>query len=166
MTRSHFGVVAVMAAFAVMCCLCGPAAAQRSTGPSPDELEDLAKDMGMSPAKCNAVQQQINQVVAVYQSSLSDEEKIARLSQLWSQSAASLQKAGSADTEVASTADQYLSMMDELVGMAKDSSKGSDKNASAAAMNSLKKLKTLTQNYVKMMKVMCPKLTLPPIMNQ
>jgi hypothetical protein len=131
-------------------------------------LEDLGKDFGMDPAKCDAFQEQINQVVAVYQSALSDDEKIARLTELWSQSAESLQKSASDDPEVASTANQYLILMKQLVAMAmaEESPSGTDKSASAAATNSLKKLKTLTQNYVKMMKILCPRLTLPPIMNQ
>jgi hypothetical protein len=166
MERMHFRWIVLVVAFAVM--MLGPATveAQPSTGPSPDELEDLARDFGMDPAKCNAVQKQIDQVVAVYQSGLSDDEKIAGLSALWAQSAASLQKSAAADSEVASTANQYVLMMEELVAMAKDSPSGSDKNVSVAAKNSLNKLRALTQNYVKMMKVMCPKLNLPAVMNQ
>ncbi len=166
MTRIRFGVIALLATFVVWGYLCGPTIAQRTTGPSPDELDDLAKDLGMGPAKCNAVQEQINQVVAVYQSSLSDEEKIAALSKLWSQSAVSLQKSASADPEVASTANQYLVMMQELMVLAEASPSKTDKNASPQAINSLKKLKMLTQNYAKMMKVMCPNLTLPSIMSE
>ena len=166
MTRIYVCVITLLAAFAVMSCLCSPAAAQGAGGPSLGELEDLAKDLGMNPATCDAVQKQIDEVMAVYQSGLSDEQKIASLSQLWSQTATSMRKSGEADSEVAATGNQYLLMMNELVAMAKHSSGGSNKNVSAEAMNSLRKLKALTQNYVKMMKVMCPKLVLPPIMNQ
>ena len=79
-----------------------------------------------------------------------------------------MQKAGSDDPEVASTANQYLVLMKQLMAMAmaEEPPSGSDKNVSVAAANSLKKLKALTQNYVKMMKILCPRLTLPPIMNQ
>ncbi len=166
MTRIHLGVIVLLAAFMVAGGLCGSVNAGRSTGPTSEDLEDLSKDFGMDPAKCDAVQKQINQVMAVYQSNLTDDEKVASLTQLWSKSAAAMEKSTSDDPDVASTANQYLVMMKELVAMAKDSPNDSDKNVSAAAANSLKKLKTLTQNYVKMMKVMCPKLVLPPLMNQ
>jgi len=119
----------------------------------------------MDPAKCNALQQQIDQVVAVYQSSMTDEEKVARLMEVWSQSMAAMQKSGENDPDVAAAARQYRVMMEELLAMAKASSGGGGKDVPADARESLKKLKVITQNYVKMMKILCPKLKLPAIMN-
>lgn len=166
MKRTHLGWLALLAALAVLGFLQASAQAQQSSGPSPEELEDLAKDFGIDPAQCEALQKQIDRVVSVYQSGMSDDEKVARLSELWAQTASSMQKSGANDPEVGSAVNQYLFLMQELMAMAQASPGGSDKSVTPAARNSLNKLKGLSQNYVKMMKVMCPKLTLPPVMNQ
>jgi hypothetical protein len=168
MRRMLIGWIAFVAALAVVGFLSGTASAQSrsgSSGPTPEELEDLSKDLGMNPAQCEALQRQIDDVVSVYQSGMSDDEKIAKLSALWGQAAASMRKSGEKDPDVGATAGQYLTVMEDLVAMAKAQS-GSDKDASVAARNALTRLKGMSQNYVKMMKILCPKLSLPPIMNQ
>jgi hypothetical protein len=157
--------IVVVATFAVAGFSLGLAEAQKPGGPTSEELEDIAKDLGMEPAKCDAVQRQIDQVVSVYQSGLTDNEKIAKLTELWAQSAAALKKSGESDPDVGATAGQYLLLMEEVVAMTKASPSGDDKAVSSTARDSLKRLKILTQNYVKMIKILCPKLTLPAIMN-
>jgi hypothetical protein len=141
------------------------ARADKPAAPSEEELADMAQDLGMDPATCDAIQARIDQVVAVYQSSQTESEKLAKLTELWSQAMTDMKKAGEQDGDVASTSGQYLLIMQELVDMAKAAPDGGQQ-VSPAAKNTLVKLKALTQNYVKMMKIMCPKLSLPPLMNQ
>lgn len=134
-------------------------AQQNPAAPSEDEVQDMARNMGMDPQRCDALQNQIDQVTSVASSSLSENEKAAQLSQLLDQSIESMKQAASKDPEVAQIVNQYLSMMQGLVAVAKNP--GDDKSVSAGTAEDLSKLKIMTRTYIQMMKLMCPKLKLP-----
>jgi len=131
----------------------------KPAAPSEDEVQDMARRMGMDPRQCEALQDQINQVTSVANSSLSENEKAARLVDLLDISMESMRQAASKDPEVAQIVNQYLSMMQGLVAAARNSV--NDKNVSSKTADDLSKLKIMTQTYVQMMKMMCPRLNLP-----
>ncbi len=59
-----------------------------------------------------------------------------------------------------------LVFMKGLIAAARASAAAGDKKVSATAKEDLQKLIILTKTYVAMMKVMCPKLTLPDTMSK
>ena len=138
----------------------------QNTGPSDQEVQDMARDMGMDPRQCDDVQNRINQIVAIYESPLSDDEKMAKLTEAVAQSVAEMQQAASKDPEVAAAGSQYVLLIQELLAAARKSASGDDKKVSDAVKDDLQKLKIMTKDYVQMMKLMCPKLALPDVMTK
>jgi hypothetical protein len=138
----------------------------RNAGPSDREVQDMARGMGMDPQQCDALQNRINQVVAIYESSLSDNEKLAGLSEYAAQSMAEMQQAGSKDAEVEQAVNQHLVLMQSIMSAAKASASADDKKVSDAAKDDVQKLKILTKTYVDMMKSLCPKLALPEVVTK
>jgi hypothetical protein len=138
----------------------------QNTGPSDQEMQDMARGMGMDPGQCEGLQNRINQIVAIYESSASDDEKMAGLTEIVEQSMAEMQQAGSKDPEVATASNQYLVLIQGLLAAARTSASGDDKKVSDAVKDDLQKLKIMTKDYVQMMKLMCPKLALPDVMTK
>jgi len=138
----------------------------QNAGPSDQEVQDMARGMGMDPGLCNDLQNRINEVVAISDSSLSDDEKMTKLTEAVAQSMADMQKAASKDPEVESAIGQHLVLVQALMAAARTSASGNDKKVSDSVKDDLEKLKIITKNYVQMMKLMCPKLTLPDVMNK
>jgi hypothetical protein len=138
----------------------------QNAGPSDQEMQDMARGMGMDPRQCDDIQNRINQIVAIYESSLSDNEKIASLTEAVAQSVDEMQQAAAKDPEVATAGNQYLVLIQELLAAARKSASGDDKKVSDAVKDDLQKLKIMTKDYVQMMKLMCPKLALPEVMTK
>jgi len=138
----------------------------QNSGPSDREIQDMARSMGMDPKLCDGLQERINRIVAISESSITDEEKVEKLSEAVAESIAGMQKSGSKDAEVAKAANQYLVLMKGLIAAVRASVGTGDKKVSASAKEDLQKLIILTKTYVAMMKIMCPKLTLPDTMNK
>ena len=138
----------------------------QNTGPSDQEMQDMARGMGMDPRQCDDVQNRINQIMAIYESPLSDDEKMAKLTEAVAQSMAEMQQAGSKDPEVATAGNQYVLLIQELLAAARKSASGDDKKVSDAVKDDLQKLKIMTKDYVQMVKLMCPKLALPDVMTK
>ena len=138
----------------------------QNSGPSDQEIQDMARSMGMDPKLCDGLQERINRIVEISQSSMTDEEKVEKLSEAVAESIAGMEKSGSKDAEVAKAASQYLVLMKGLIAAVRASAGADDKKVSASAKEDLQKLIVLTKTYVAMMKVMCPKLTLPDTMNK
>ncbi len=140
--------------------------AAQNTAPSDQEKLDMARTLGVNPALCAGLQDRINAVVAIYKSSNSDSQKIAALTKAINQSMVEIQKAASQDPEIESAIKPQLALIQELMVAAPLSASGDDKKVSAAAKDDLQKIKIMTKGYVNMMKLMCPKLTLPEVMNK
>ena len=138
----------------------------QNSGPSDQETQDMARSMGMDPKLCDGLQERINRIVAISQASITDEEKVEKLSEAVAESIAGMEKSSSKDDEVAKAANQYLVLMKGLIAAARASAGTDDKKVSATAKEDLQKLIIMTKTYVAMMKVMCPKLTLPDTMNK
>lgn len=138
----------------------------RAAGPSDEEVQDMARSMGMDPRRCDDLQNQINRVTSISESSLSDDEKVSKLSEALAESIAAMQKSAQKDAEVEKAVNQYLLLIRDLLSAARASATGDHKNVSASVKNDLQRLTILTKNYVAMMKLMCPRLTLPEAMNK
>lgn len=138
----------------------------QNAGPSDQEVQDMARSMGMDPKLCAGLQERINRIIGISESSITDEEKVEKLSEAVAESIAGMQKSGSKDAEVATAANQYLVLMKGLLAAARQSVAAGDKNVSNTAKEDLQKLIILTKVYVSMMKIMCPKLTVPDTMNK
>jgi hypothetical protein len=134
--------------------------------PSDQDAQDLASSLGMDPKLCDGLQERIDRILAISESSISDEEKVEKLSEAVAESIAGMQKSGSKDTEVAKAANQYLVLMKGLLAAARQSAAAGEKKVSSTAKEDLQKLIILTKVYVSMMKMMCPKFTLPDAMNK
>jgi hypothetical protein len=138
----------------------------RAAGPSDEEVQDMARSMGRDPKQCEAIQNQVNRLTSISESSMSDDEKVSKLSEALAESKAGMQKSAQKDPEVDKAVSQYLVLIEDLVSAARASATGADKNVSAAVTNDLKRLTILTKNYVAIMKLMCPRLTLPEPVNK
>jgi hypothetical protein len=93
----------------------------QNSGPSDQEMQDMARGMGMDPRQCDDVQNRINQIVAIYESPLSDDEKMAKLTEAVAQSVAEMQQAAAKDPEVATAGNQYVLLIQGLLAAARTS---------------------------------------------
>ncbi|MGO9569355.1 MAG: hypothetical protein ACLP5H_17610 [Desulfomonilaceae bacterium] len=165
MKRTSFTWMTFLSALAIVSSLAFIVQAQ-AAGPSDQEMQDMARGMGMDPRQCDDLQNRINRIVAIYESSQSDNEKMASLSEAVAQSVAEMEQAASKDPEVATAGNQYIGLIQELLSAARTSASGDDKKVSDAVKDDLQKLKIMTKDYVQMMKLMCPGLTLPDVMTK
>lgn len=165
MGKTYFKWKFFLSAMAIMGSLVFAAEAQ-NPGPGDQEVQDMARGMGIDARKCENLQTRIDQIVAIYESPISDNEKVASLSDAVAQSMAEMQQAASQDPEVEKAVNQYLGLMKELMAAARSSASGDDKKISDAAKDDLQKLKIMTSTYVQMMKALCPKLILPDVMSK
>lgn len=140
--------------------------AAENSGPKNGEVQDMARSFGMDPAVCVGLQSQIDRVVNIAGSAASDEEKISRLTEALAESLENMQQASLKDPEMDRIVKQYLTLIQGLLGMVKDSFRTDGKQISPEAKNELQKLKIMTSTYVSMMKMLCPKLSLPDVMNK
>ena len=170
--KKKFSVWMILLLAAIVCCGIIVPKAQtadtknQNTGPSDQEIQDMARTMGMDPKLCEDLQERINKIVAISDSSLTDQEKIDKLSETVAESMAGMQTAGSKDAEVANAANQYLVLMKDIMTAARSSAAKGDNKISASTKEDLQKLLTITKTYMAMMKIMCPKLALPETMNK
>ncbi len=170
--NKKFSVWMILLLAAILCCGIVISQAQTSdqkaqnTGPTDQEIQDMARSMGMDPKLCENIQERINRIVEVADSSLTDQEKIDKLSEAISESMAGMQTAGSKDAEVASAANQYLVLMKDIMTAARSSAAKGDNKVSGSTREDLQKLLIITKTYMAMMKVMCPKLALPDSMSK
>ncbi len=140
---------------------------QAPMSPDQRDLDEMAQiGVGLGSDRCREIQQQVDEITAVYRSGLKDEEKMAKLSQIWSRSAGELRKSGESDEIIQATVNQYLPFMEELAAEAQASVKAGQTQASKDKAAQLDRVKTMTRSYVKMIGLLCPKLSLPPIMNK
>jgi hypothetical protein len=160
------GIAVLCAAILVAGFMLQAASAQKAA-PSDEEVQDMARSMGMDPKVCGELQNQVNQVSAIFQSSLSAQEKLTKLQETLAASMAGMQKSAESDPEIGAIVKQYTVMMMGLLATTRGSLSGAeDKQVSTESKQELDKLKVLTSTYVNMVKMMCPKLSLPEVMNK
>jgi hypothetical protein len=135
-------------------------------GPSDQELQDFARGMGVDPKQCDDLQNKINQIVAIYESPLSDKEKMASLSELATKSIEEMKQAASKDSGVATAINQHLILMQSILSAAQASASRGEKTLPDSVKDDVKKMKILTKTYVDLMKGLCPKLALPDVVTK
>jgi hypothetical protein len=138
----------------------------QNAGPRDDQVQDMARSFGMDPALCDGLQSQIDKVLNIYRSSATDNDKISQLKEALAESLRKMRQSGDKDPEVDRIIKQYLTIMEGLLASARDAFKAGDKQLSPDAQKELQKLKIMTATYMSMMKMMCPKLNLPDVMNK
>jgi hypothetical protein len=137
-----------------------------SAGPSDQEVQDFARGMGINPKQCDDLQNKINQIVAIYESPLSDKEKMASLSEFATKSMEEMKQAASKDPEVATAVNQHLILMQSILSAAQASASRGEKTLPDPVKDDLQKMKILTKTYVDLMKGLCPKLALPDVVTK
>jgi hypothetical protein len=136
-------------------------------GQNKTEAQDLLPAKGLDPSVCTGLQKQIDQVMNIAGSSLTDTEKVAQLSQMLAQSMAAMTKSSGDDAEVDRIVKQYQFFIQSLLTAAlATGSSNNNNNVSASANDELQKFKTLTANYVAMAKILCPDVKLPDVINK
>jgi hypothetical protein len=164
--KRFFARILIFSSALLAICLVPCLASDPNVSPKDDEVQDMARSFGMDPAVCEGLQSQIDKVVNIAQSALSDEEKISRLTETLTESLENMQQASLKDPEMDRIVKQYLTLIQGLLGMVKDSFRTDGKQISPEAKNELQKLKIMTSTYVSMMKMLCPKLTLPEVVDK
>ncbi len=142
--------------------LCSPISTLAQTGPaapSQSELSDMSETMIIDPRECAALQSRIDKLTSVADSSLSEVDKVARISEFLNQSLDSMKQSASSDPDVSQIMNQYLSLMQGIISAARNSADPDKINPSI--VQDVSKLKIMTQTYVQLMKIMCPDLRLP-----
>jgi hypothetical protein len=168
MTRHILFVLAALLAGAALLTLgCGVSIAQQAVAPEEGDLDEMARaGVGLGSSKCNEVQQKISAVVSIFESSLKDQEKMAQLSQVWAQSAEEMRKSGEGDELLKTTIEPYLLIMEGLAGQLQASMGAGNKQAPEQIKAAFDRMKLMTGSYVKMMRLLCPKLSLPAILDK
>jgi type I site-specific restriction endonuclease len=115
--------------------------------------------MIIDPRECAALQSRIDKLTSVADSSLSEVDKVARISEFLNQSLDSMKQSASSDPDVSQIMNQYLSLMQGIISAARNSADPDKINPSI--VQDVSKLKIMTQTYVQLMKIMCPDLRLP-----
>lgn len=113
---------------------------------------------------CSELQDKIDNVVNLSRAGLSDKEKIAKLSALFSQSMAALTKSSEKDSEIDAITKQYKFLFETLLAAAMATS-SDDAKITPDTKDELQKLKIMTANYVALMRLLCPGLKLPENMS-
>jgi DNA repair ATPase RecN len=142
--------------------LCSPISIFAQTGPaapSQSELSEMSETMIIDPRECAALQSRIDKLTSVADSSLSEVDKVARISEFLNQSLDSMKQSASSDPDVSQIMNQYLSLMQGIISAARNSADPDKINPSI--VQDVSKLKIMTQTYVQLMKIMCPDLRLP-----
>jgi hypothetical protein len=163
----HFVLAAFLAVVALLTLGCGVSIAQKAVAPEEGDLDEMARaGIGLGASQCQEVQKRISSVVGIFESSLKDQEKMAKLSEIWSQSAAEMRKSGEGDELIQTTMEPYLLLMEGLAAQLKASMGTGNKQAPEEMKATFDRMKLMTGSYVKMMRLLCPKLVLPPIMDK
>jgi hypothetical protein len=117
---------------------------------------------GMDPQKCAALQRQMDQIVAIADSpSLSEKEKMSRLSQSLMQSMATMMSNTRNDPEAAKIAQEWRETLMKVMSSADISGRAADTNVSGDAKRGVDLVKQRIQPYIGVMKLLCPDLVVP-----
>lgn len=166
-TKTRLVLVAISTALVISTLGCGVAGAQKAVAPSDADLDEMAK-LGVGPGaqRCSKVQRQVDGITDIYRSNLTDEEKMVKLSAIWAQSAADMKKSAEGDEDIEAAMAPQLFMLEGLAGQLRTAAAAGQKQPPAEVKAAFERVKTMTDSYVKMMRLMCPKLSLPPMMGK
>jgi hypothetical protein len=110
---------------------------------------------------CENIQNQVNQLLAISQSSsLTQEEKIAQLSKSWGESLAAMSQFAGKDGDNSKLVTEMITPITAIIASAFKSS-STEGNVSPETKQDLDKVGQLIAPYIGIMKKMCPNLVLP-----
>ncbi|MBM4328030.1 MAG: hypothetical protein FJ118_12810 [Deltaproteobacteria bacterium] len=116
----------------------------------------------IDPAVCSQLQSRIDEIVSISRSeTMSDREKVARLSESWSQSIAEMLKGGEQDPEMAKVIKDLIESIAQTLGKAKSTAGSPKGDSGAEAARDLRVLVERTKPYVAIMQLLCPDLKVP-----
>jgi len=138
----------------------------QNVGPRDDEVQDMGRSFGMDPALCGGLQAQIDKVVNIYRSAATEDEKVSQLTDALTESLRNMRESGAKDSEVGQIVKQYLTIIEGLLASTRDSLRAGEKQLPHDVQNELQKLKIMTNMYVSMMKIMCPGINLPDLVDK
>jgi len=118
--------------------------------------------MIMDPQKCVALQKQIDDVVAISESTtLSEQEKLNRLGAVVTQSLFGMLGAAKDLPDAAPILKEWNKMLTKLLATAGASSASADRELSPDAQTGVDVAKNRVKPYLDMMKLMCPGIVIP-----
>lgn len=119
-------------------------------------------EVTMNPAVCEALQKQVDEVVALGSSTtLTDEEKISRLTASIASSVATMLRTTKDTPEAAKIAQQWLTMLNQVMAAANTAKSSDTQNVSPEAKRGLDIARNRMKPYLAIMRMMCPNLTVP-----
>jgi hypothetical protein len=130
------------------------------------QAQDLVQPK-LDASVCRQVQKQVDDLVAISESaSMSREEKIAALSQSWAQSIATMRNDAKKDEETAQMVKGLSDSVAKILALGLASSQQGQKDVSSDTKQALNDVNEQIKPYMSFMKILCPKLVLPPVMQK
>ncbi|MEW6530532.1 MAG: hypothetical protein AB1473_06835 [Thermodesulfobacteriota bacterium] len=116
----------------------------------------------IDPAVCSQLQGRLDEIVAISRSeTMSDQEKVARLSESWKQSMTEMLKGAGQDSEMAKVIKDLIESIAQTLVKAKSSAQSPKGDTGAEAARDLRVLMERTKPYVAIMQLLCPDLKVP-----
>jgi len=129
--------------------------------PQPGDIQPLLAE------RCTAIQRQIDEIVAIGDStSLSDQEKLDRLTASWSKSLDNLFQVSADDPDSLKIAQEMKDSFNALLAAANAPEAAGDKNVAPNVVRDLEVMKKRIKPYVATMKLLCPNIVLPKTLDQ
>ncbi|MFZ5866963.1 MAG: hypothetical protein ACOYXY_13855 [Thermodesulfobacteriota bacterium] len=126
--------------------------------PSPAQIQGLTID----PAVCSQLQGRLDEIVAISRSeTMSDQEKVARLSESWKQSMTEMLRGAGQDSEMAKVIKDLIESIAQTLVKGKSSAQSPKGDTGAEAARDLRVLMERTKPYVAIMQLLCPDLKVP-----
>jgi hypothetical protein len=134
-------------------------------GQSGTEARDLLPGKGLDPSVCTKLQNQIDHVMSIANSSQTNADKVTQLSQVLSQAMVEMSGRSQNDSDISKIVKQYQFFIQSVLTAALAAG-GADQNVSGPAKDELQKLKIMTSSYVAMAKILCPNVKLPDVIDK
>jgi hypothetical protein len=134
---------------------------------APPDVAAQSDDQKADPSKCREVQAQLDAVMAIAQStSLSEAEKMAKLEAAIAQSFVAMQSNAKNISEAAQIAREWTDTLKQMMASAMTPGAAPSDSVPSDAKTGLDIVKNRLKPYVQVMKVMCPDLVIPDIVNR
>ena len=124
----------------------------------------LAQIQGLTidPAVCSQLQSRLDEIVAISRSeTMSDQEKVDRLSESWKQSMTEMLKGAGQDSEMAKVIKDLIESIAQTLVNAKSSTQSPKGDTGAEAARDLRVFMERTKPYIAIMQLLCPDLKVP-----
>lgn len=116
---------------------------------------------------CDKVQSQVNEIVAISESSsMTDAEKVRALSQAWKQSWNTMFERSQNDPEMAKMVKELGNTIRRVIEQGMNSPGSGNREVSDQTKQSLAALRNQIRPYLSIMKMLCPNLVMPPMVER